>query len=136
MRVEHLRQWLIAATQDDSPDATNCLKVVAIVQAAFQDRKLAEECMWQTVVLIPKGEGDFRGVGIVKVLWKAIEILVNYRLTAALSFHDKFHGFWAGRGTVTAALEANLLQKLTAMRKAVIFEVFLDLRKSYEALDR
>ena len=58
MRVEHLRQWLIAATQDDSPDATNCLKVVAIVQAAFQDRKLAEECMWQTVVLIPKGEGE------------------------------------------------------------------------------
>ena len=23
MRAEHLRQWLIAATQDDSPDATN-----------------------------------------------------------------------------------------------------------------
>ena len=42
MRVEHLRQWLIAATQDDSPDATNCLKVVAIVQEAFCDGILAK----------------------------------------------------------------------------------------------
>ena len=35
MRAEHLRQWLIAEMRDDSPDATNWLKVVAIVQAAF-----------------------------------------------------------------------------------------------------
>ena len=31
MRAEHLRQWLIAATLDNSPDATNWLKVVTIV---------------------------------------------------------------------------------------------------------
>ena len=35
MRAEHLRQWLIAATRYDSPDATNWLKAVAIVQATF-----------------------------------------------------------------------------------------------------
>ena len=43
MRAEHLCQWLIAATWDDSPDATDWLKVVAIVQAAFCDGTLAEE---------------------------------------------------------------------------------------------
>ena len=42
-------------TQDDSPDATNWLKIVAIVQAALYDGKLAQECTCQTVVLIPKG---------------------------------------------------------------------------------
>ena len=42
MRAEHLRQWLISATQDDPPDATNWLNVVAIMQAAFRDGKLAE----------------------------------------------------------------------------------------------
>ena len=57
MRAEHLRQWMIAATRDASPDATNWLKVVAIVQAEFQDGALAEECMWQTVILILKGRG-------------------------------------------------------------------------------
>ena len=35
MRAEHLYQWWIAAKQDDSPDATNWLKVVAIVQAVY-----------------------------------------------------------------------------------------------------
>ena len=34
MRAEHLRQWLIAATRDDAPDATNWLKVVAITRDA------------------------------------------------------------------------------------------------------
>ena len=33
MRVEHLRQWLIAVMWDNSPDATNRMKVVAIVGA-------------------------------------------------------------------------------------------------------
>ena len=42
MRSEHLRQWLIAATFEDSTDATNWLKVVSIVQAAFQDGTLAK----------------------------------------------------------------------------------------------
>ena len=31
MRAEHLRQWLISTMGDDSPDATNWLKIVAIV---------------------------------------------------------------------------------------------------------
>ena len=35
IQAEHLCQWLIAAMRDDSPDATNWLKVVANFQAAF-----------------------------------------------------------------------------------------------------
>ena len=46
MRTEQLRQWLIAATRDDLPDDTNCLKVVIIVHEAFQYGTLAKECMW------------------------------------------------------------------------------------------
>ena len=59
---------MIDATRDDSPDATNWLKVFAIMQAAFRDGTLAEECTWKTVILIPKGKGEFRGIGIIKVL--------------------------------------------------------------------
>ena len=61
MRAEHLRQWLIALTRDDAPDANNWLEVVAIVQAAYFDGTPAEECMQQTVVLIPKREGGILG---------------------------------------------------------------------------
>ena len=45
------------------------------------------------------------------------------------------HRFRAGRGTETAALEAKLLQQLTAMREAVLFDVFLDLQKAYDTMD-
>ena len=61
MQAEHLRQWLITATRDDAPDTTNWMKVVAIVQAAYRDGTLAEECTQQTVVLIPKREGGLPG---------------------------------------------------------------------------
>ena len=124
------------ATRDDTPDATNCLKFVAIMQEAFHDGTLSKESIWQIVVLIPKEAiRDFRGVVLVEVLWKAVTSLLNRRLTAAITFHDVLHGFWAGRGTGTVALEANLLQHLTAMREVVLFEVLLDLQKAYESLD-
>ena len=35
----------------------------------------------------------------------------------------------------TATHEAKLLQQIMAMREAVLYEVFLDLQKAYDALD-
>ena len=70
--------------------------------------------MWHTVVLIPKGvSGQFRGIVLVEVLWKAITSLLNLQLMTAINFHDGLHGFREGRGTGTYALEAKLLQQLT-----------------------
>ena len=43
MRAEHLHQWLISETRDNSTDATNWLKFVDILQVKFFDRTLAEE---------------------------------------------------------------------------------------------
>ena len=60
-RAEHLRKWLISATRDNTPDAINWLKVVVIVQAAYRDGTLTEECTHQTVVLITKREGGLPG---------------------------------------------------------------------------
>ena len=62
------------------------------MQAAFRDGTVAEECMWQIVVLIPKGRGDFRGIGLFEVLWKEIASFLDFRLTSAITFHDVIHG--------------------------------------------
>ena len=93
IRAEHLFQCLIATTRVYSPDATNWLKAVAIVQAAFQDGTLAKECTCKIVILITKRKGYLRGIGIVKVLWKATVRLLNRCLMAAISFHDTLHMF-------------------------------------------
>ena len=64
-KAEHPRQWLITATWDESPDSTNWLKVVDIVQSSLREGMLAEECMWKTVILITKWKGELRGIGLV-----------------------------------------------------------------------
>ena len=116
MRAESLHQWLIDAMRDDLTDATTWLKVVFIVQVEFRDGAMAEKCMWQKIVLILKGKGDAQGIGLVKVLCKAVTSLFNRRLTAEISFHDTLHGFRAGQWMRTAALEAKFFQQLIAMR--------------------
>ena len=71
--AEHIKGWLAAArrggraeekgktktaTDEEGEDLWG--KVVELTQTAFRDSNLAEEATWQTVVLIPKGKGEFR----------------------------------------------------------------------------
>ena len=94
-------------------------------------------CAYHTVVMIPKGGGnDFRGIGLVEVLWKTISGIINLRLSPFIEFHNTLHGFYSGRGTGTATLEENLLQKLIAIREMVIHEILLNLSKAYDYLNR
>ena len=92
--------------------------------------------MRQTVVLTPKRKsGYFRGTRLVEVLWKTMSRLLNRRLMAAITFHDVLHRLWAGRGTGTSSLQVKLIQQIKATREAVLFEVFLDIQKAYDALE-
>ena len=88
------------------------------------------------MVLIPKGKGGFQGIGLVEVIWKLLTIILHRRLTTGIKLHDVLHGFQEGRGTGTATLEDKLLQQLAAMREEVLYVIFLDLTKAYDALDR
>ena len=107
------------------------------MQAYFPDDILAKESTLQKVVFIPKEVSvKFRGIGLVKLLWKAITILLNLQLMTAIKFHDVLHGFLAGYGTGNSDLKAKLIQHFIDIREAVLFEVLLDLQKGYDALDR
>ena len=75
-----------------------------LVQTTFQEGRLAEEAMLQSVVLIPKGKKKFRGIGLVEVMLKVVAAVLNRRLTASINFHDFLHGFRAGCSTGTATL--------------------------------
>ena len=107
-----------------------------LVQTAFWEGKLAEEAMWQAVVLIYKGKKDYRGIGLVEVMWKVVAAILNRRLTASTTFRNFFRGFREGRGTGTATLEAKLFQQLEALREEVLYVIFLYLHTAYDALDR
>ena len=81
IRAEHVKGWLAAAriggmaeeqgkkktaTEEEGEDLWG--KVVELTQTAFRDGNLEEEATWQTVVMIPKGKGGFRGIGLVEVI--------------------------------------------------------------------
>ena len=101
MRAEDLKGWLVAARGGEKERKTatkdggeggeqerqteaegHWEKVVELIQTAFRDGELVEEATWQAVVLIPKGKGDYRGIGLVEVLWKVVAVILNRRLTS------------------------------------------------------
>ena len=88
------------------------------------------------MVLIPKGEKDYRAIGLVEVMWKVVAEILNYWITASITYHNFLHGFRDGRGTGTTTLEAKLLRRLAVLRDEVLYVIFLDLHKACETLDR
>ena len=133
MRSEHLKGWLVPSnrgklavekkeekTEEGEEGGELWEKLVEMVQTAFQEGEMADEATWQTAVLIQKGRKEYKGIGIVEVMWKVVAAIVHLRLTTAITYHNCLHGFRAGRGTGTATLEAKLLQQLAAMREEVL----------------
>ena len=99
----------VSAAQKET-ESENWRRVVDLVHSAFREGKLVEEAMWQAVVLIPKGNKDYRGIGLVEVMCKLVAAILNRRLTASITFHNFLNGFRAGRGTGTTTLKTKLLQ--------------------------
>ena len=49
---------------------------------------------------------------------------------------NNLHGFIEGRGMGTVTLEAKLVQHLARIERGILFQVFLDVLKTYESLYR
>ena len=71
-----------------------------------------------------------------EVVWKVVTVILSHHLTTSIGFHDILHFFQACRDTGTPYFKAKLLQQLTVMREEVLYVIFLDLHKLYDALDR
>ena len=120
MRAEYLKGWIAAARRgekeretavkdggsrkDEREGAENWARVVELVQKSFREGELAEESTWQPLVLITKGKKDYRGIGLVEVMWKVVAMILNRRFTSSITYHEALHGFREGRGTETATL--------------------------------
>ena len=135
MREKHLRSQLLVAMREESPDPVFLGKVVGLVQYAFHDGHLTENCTCQTGILILKEKRDYHGIGLVEVMWKMLTGTHNHRLAAAIQFHNTLHRFFTNRGTGIASLKVKLLQNLATMRDEILYYIFLYLHKSYDALD-
>ena len=55
MQSKHLQTWLVTATREEFLDTENWYRVVELIQTSFWEVRLPEECAWEIVLLIPKG---------------------------------------------------------------------------------
>ena len=66
---------------------------------------------------------------------KEVTVILNCHFAASITYHNSLHGFRSGRGTGTASLKVKLIQKVMDTREEVLYMIFLDLHKVYDALE-
>ena len=107
-----------------------------LVQAVWDHGNIIPpQLLWVIVVLIPKGGGDYRGIGLLEPMWKVCECIMDTRLNI-IELHESLHGCRARRGTGTAGIEAKLAQQLAHLQQVPFYGIFLDLKKAFDAMDR
>ena len=55
---------------------------------------------------------------------------------ASIKFHDGVHNGLPGRGMGTTAIKAKLTQSLVWRDQCPLYQIYLNLRNAYDALDR
>ena len=88
------------------------------------------------MVYLPKVRGEYRGVGLLDMVWKVCSTVVNCRLKRSVTLHDALHWLRAGRVTGTSTLEATLVYQVAWIAHGLLFQVFLDIQKAYDSLNR
>ncbi len=66
---------------------------------------------WMVVILLPKGRGNFQGIGLLDPCWKVVEKIMVRRM-GAIELHPCLHGGMPKQGTGMATIEAKLAQQL------------------------
>ena len=61
---------------------------------------------------------------------------MNNGLWSSIILHDYLHGLRNGRGVGTETLEENLAQDIAGLCHAPLLQVFMDVRKAYDSLER
>ena len=87
------------------------------------------------MVLILKGGGGYRRIGLVEVIWKVFTLIVNNQLLCTTILHNDLNGFIKGRGIGTEIMEENLEHQLAGIFHAPLFHVFINVQKDYDSLD-
>ena len=146
MRAEDLNEWRRGAEREETAErrgepgyegaGDRWRLLTQLCQRVWTTGEIPQRMLLAVVVLIPKGtSGDFRGIGLLEVVWKLLERVLDARLKK-VELHDYLHGFRAKRGCGTGIMEAKLLQQLAFREQVPLYGIFLDLRKAFDAMDR
>ena len=70
MRAEDLKEWLHGIIQEENTGAEgtgdNWRLLVTLIQTIWEKGEIPTQMKWMIVILIPKGKGEFRGIGLLE----------------------------------------------------------------------
>jgi hypothetical protein len=79
MRAKHVKKWLHDVRREEDPEGQGAENAgdrwrlfVWLVQAAWTHSEIPRQLLWIIAVLIPKGGGDYRGIGLLEPIWKCL----------------------------------------------------------------
>jgi hypothetical protein len=142
MRAEDVKRWLHEMRLKEDPKSgmgnknagDNWRLFLKLTQAVWDHGNVPPQLLWVIVVLIPKGCGNYQGIGLLEPMWKICEHVMDMRLNR-IPLHESLHGCHDGRGTGTAVIEAKLTQQLAHLKQAPFYGVFLDLKNAVDSMD-
>ena len=91
MRAENLKEWLRGQLEEEQEDeekaeaarlrgaGTLWRTFVRLIQSIWETGVIPQQLLWVIVVLIPKGGGDYRGIGLLEPIWKVLEAIMDKR---------------------------------------------------------
>ena len=91
--VKHFNMWLREEypqkeASAPTPKPEKWMKLVELVQFMWDHGTIPAKMVWTILILIPKGNTDNQGIGILEVLWKVMEDIIDTRIKKAVESHD------------------------------------------------
>ena len=109
---------------------------VNLIQHMFATGEIPQMVPWSFLAVIPKPDGGTHGLGLLEIIWKLMEAIIDTRVNSKVKIHDILNGFVNRRGTGTAIIKAKLQQELTLLMDKILYQLFLDLKKAYDKVHR
>jgi hypothetical protein len=138
-KAEHLQGWLCNVKREEAVDGkegagSHWRLFVSLIQAVWERGTVPTQMSWMIIVLLPKRGGAYRGICLLNPMWKVMEKIMVARLSV-IELHDCLHSKLLRQGMGTAIMEVKLNQQLVWVEQEPLYQIYLDLKKAYDALD-
>jgi hypothetical protein len=87
MRAERVKAWLRGALEEEDPEGQgkegngdNWHPFIQLVQAVWTHGSIPRQLLWIIVVLILTSGGDYPGIGLLELIWKVLERIMDWWL--------------------------------------------------------
>ena len=85
--------------------------------------------------MLPKINTDNEGIGLLEVLWKVIESIIDTPVNTDVQFHEVLLEFCAFQVIGTAIIELKMDHEMATIDQYPLLLVFVDISKAYDTLE-